>query len=63
MSTGLYRIYTRGEGYVEPIRKWLFIGGFVEQDDAKEWVSIKLNNVQPEEDIEYKIMHNGKVIQ
>lgn len=62
MSSGLYRIYTKGDGYVTPIKKWLFVGGFVDLDDAREWVSLKLNDVHPEDDIDYKIMHNGKLI-
>lgn len=62
MSTGLYRVYTKGDGYVTPIKKWEFVTAFVQAEDAEDWVVIRMNDVPPDEDIEYKIMKDGKNI-
>ena len=59
MSSGLYRVYTKGEGYVVPIKKWEFLAAFVDKKDAVDWVHFQENSTDPEEDIQYKIMHNG----
>jgi hypothetical protein len=65
MAKGLYRVYTKGDGYVEPIRKWAFVAGFVDKDDALEWVAFEENKLpvgvyDSDADIEFKIMRNGK---
>ena len=69
MTTGLYRVYWRGNPEFKEMQSsdarlnwshWDFLAGFVELDDAQLWIKTEQNGMSDPEEFEWKITHNNK---